>query len=64
VATPLDWAEVDSRGMRPDRFTIRDVPKRMAGQRDPWADMQRHARSLTRPAQRLSKLRERDAGTA
>jgi bifunctional non-homologous end joining protein LigD len=64
VATPLEWDEVDSRGMRPDRFTIRDVPKRLAGQHDPWADIQRHARSLSRPLQRLSKLRDSDAGTS
>lgn len=64
VATPLEWDEVDSRGMRPDRFTIRDVSKRMAGQSDPWADLQRYARSLTRPIQRLSKLRGDDSRTA
>ncbi|MGO9383272.1 MAG: non-homologous end-joining DNA ligase [Mycobacterium sp.] len=57
VATPLEWDELDVRDLRADRFTIRDLPKRLAGQRDPWADMYRHARSLTRPAQRLAKLR-------
>ncbi len=57
VATPLEWDELDARGLRADRFTIRDVPKRLAGQRDPWADLSRHARSLTGPAQRLAKLR-------
>jgi bifunctional non-homologous end joining protein LigD len=57
VATPLEWEELDTRGLRADRFSIRDVPKRLAGQRDPWADMYRHARSLTGPAQRLAKLR-------
>jgi bifunctional non-homologous end joining protein LigD len=56
VATPLEWVELDSRGMRPDRFTINDIPKRVAGQADPWAGMRRHARSLSRPRQRLSKL--------
>ncbi len=57
VATPLEWDELDSRGLRADRFTIRDVRKRLAGQPDPWADMYRHARSLTGPARRLAKLR-------
>jgi bifunctional non-homologous end joining protein LigD len=61
VATPLEWDELDSRGMRPDRFTLRDVPKRLARQPDPWADMNRHARSLTGPAQRLAKFH---AGTS
>jgi len=57
VATPLEWDELDTRGLRADRFTIRNLPKRLAGQRDPWAGMYRHARSLTGPAQRLAKLR-------
>jgi bifunctional non-homologous end joining protein LigD len=57
VATPLEWDELDTRGLRADRFTIRDVPKRLAGQRDPWADMSRHARSLSGPAERLAKCR-------
>jgi bifunctional non-homologous end joining protein LigD len=56
VATPLEWGELDRRGVRPDRFTIHDVPKRTAGQADPWADMRRHGRSLSRPMQRLTKL--------
>jgi bifunctional non-homologous end joining protein LigD len=60
VATPLEWDELDAlnkRSLRADRFTIRDVPKRIAGQGDPWAGMHRHARSLTGPAQRVAKLR-------
>jgi bifunctional non-homologous end joining protein LigD len=57
VATPLEWDELDTRGLRADRFTIRDVPKRLAGQRDPWADMSRHARSLSGAVERLAKRR-------
>jgi bifunctional non-homologous end joining protein LigD len=55
VATPLEWDELDTRGLRADQFTIGDVPKRLAGQCDPWADMSRHARSLSGPAERLAK---------
>jgi bifunctional non-homologous end joining protein LigD len=57
VATPLEWDELASRGMRADRFTLNDIPRRLAGQRDPWADMTRHARSLNEPIKRLAKLR-------
>ncbi|ORV82683.1 ATP-dependent DNA ligase [Mycobacterium interjectum] len=56
VATPLEWDEMDARGLRADRFTIGDIPKRLAGRPDPWAGMFRHARSLTGPARRLAKL--------
>ncbi len=61
VATPLEWDELDGRGMRPDRFTVRNVPNRLARQPDPWAGMNRHARSLTGPIRRLAKLH---AGTS
>lgn len=57
VATPLEWDELDTKGLRADRFTIRDLPKRLAGQPDPWANMSRHARSLVGPLRRLAKLR-------
>jgi bifunctional non-homologous end joining protein LigD len=60
VATPLEWDELDTlnkRSLTADRYTIRNLPKRLAGQRDPWAGMYRHARSLTGPARRLGKLR-------
>jgi bifunctional non-homologous end joining protein LigD len=57
VATPLEWDELDTRGLRADRFKIRDIPKRLAGQGDPWAGMYRHARSLAGPRERLARLR-------
>jgi len=57
VATPLEWDELDIPGLRPDGFTVRDVPRRVAVQGDPWADIDRHARSLSRPMQRLSRRR-------
>jgi bifunctional non-homologous end joining protein LigD len=43
--------------MRADRFTIREVPKRLTQQHDPWADMARHARSLDGPIKRVARLR-------
>jgi bifunctional non-homologous end joining protein LigD len=56
VATPLEWDELGRRGLRADTFTIRDVPKRVAERGDPWSDISRRGRSLTRAAQRLAKL--------
>ena len=56
VATPLEWDELKGRGLRSDLFGVRDVLKRVAEHGDPWADIRKHARSLTRPIQRLSKL--------
>lgn len=56
VATPLTWDELDDKGLRPDGFTINDVPERLDTRGDPWSGIARHARSLTRPIQRLAKL--------
>ncbi len=56
VATPLAWDELGRRGLRADLFTIRDVPKRVAERGDPWADLARRGRTLTRPAQRLAMI--------
>lgn len=56
VATPLEWDELGRRGLRADSFTMRDVPNRVAERGDPWSDIARRGRSLTRPAQRLAKI--------
>lgn len=61
VATPLEWDQLSSTGRRPDKFTIHDLPTRLAGRGDPWADIRKHGRSLSRPRQRLSKM-PRDHG--
>ncbi|GFG49036.1 ATP-dependent DNA ligase [Mycolicibacterium agri] len=57
VATPLEWDELDRRGLRADLFTMLDVPKRVAEHGDPWGDIGRRARALARPAQQLTKIR-------
>jgi bifunctional non-homologous end joining protein LigD len=52
VATPLDWSEVDDRRLTAQRYTIADIPKRLADG-DPWHGFGRAARSLTRARARL-----------
>jgi bifunctional non-homologous end joining protein LigD len=56
VATPIEWSELDGASMRPDLFTIRDVAKRVADHGDPWAEIRRHARSLSRPSDKLRRM--------
>ncbi len=36
VSTPLEWAELDDPAPRPDAFTIRDIPSRVARIGDPF----------------------------
>jgi bifunctional non-homologous end joining protein LigD len=46
VATPLDWDELSSTGMSPQRYTAANLFRRLARRADPWADIDRHARPL------------------
>jgi bifunctional non-homologous end joining protein LigD len=56
VATPLDWSELDDRGLRGDRFTVRTVPRRLEQDGDPWRASSRRGRSLTGPQRRLNDM--------
>jgi bifunctional non-homologous end joining protein LigD len=53
VATPLDWSEVEDRSLRPSSFTIASALERTG---DPWKDLRRHGRSLSRARRRLDTL--------
>lgn len=47
VAVPLHWDELSDEGLRPDRWTVKNIGERLeAG--DPWEGMSRRARSLPR----------------
>lgn len=46
VATPLRWEELSDPELHPRRWTLRDLPARVAELGDPWSDMRRDARNL------------------
>ena len=46
VATPLRWAELEDAATRPDRWTLRTLPERLARDGDPWRDIREAARPL------------------
>jgi bifunctional non-homologous end joining protein LigD len=56
VATPLEWAELSDSRLRPDRFTTRNVFRRLAARGDPWARISRRAKELKQPRRRLDDL--------
>lgn len=56
VATPLRWQELSDSSLRPDKFTLRNIDRRLTRVGDPWAEIARHARSLDRPRKRLNEL--------
>ena len=54
VSTPFSWDELDD--VHPDRFTLANVPARVAAQGDPWANASAAPQSL----EPLLALHERD----
>jgi bifunctional non-homologous end joining protein LigD len=54
VATPIDWSDVRDPALTPTRHTMRDVPARIAKDRDPWDGMRRAVRSLAKPAKAVA----------
>ncbi len=46
VSAPIHWDELDDPDLAPDRWTVRNVIARVAGQGDPWAGMQTDAQVL------------------
>ena len=56
VATPLRWRELSDSSLRPDKFTLRNIDRRLARVGDPWEDIARHARALGPARRRLDEL--------
>jgi bifunctional non-homologous end joining protein LigD len=48
VATPLEWDEVQDGSLTADRWTVRNVFRRLAQRADPWEGIERDARPLPR----------------
>ncbi|MGG7575948.1 hypothetical protein [Streptomyces sirii] len=48
VATPLEWDELDDRGIGPRHWTLRTLPDRLSTYGDPWTGLSRCRRSLGR----------------
>jgi bifunctional non-homologous end joining protein LigD len=46
VATPLEWDEVKDAGLTADRWTVRNLFRRLGRRDDPWSDVDRDARPL------------------
>jgi bifunctional non-homologous end joining protein LigD len=46
VAMPIRWEELEDEALRPDGFTLRDVPARLEREGDAWKDIARSARGL------------------
>lgn len=51
VACPIAWSEL-TEDLRPDQFTLQNVPQRLATTKDPWRDFGKHRPKLTNSQQR------------
>jgi bifunctional non-homologous end joining protein LigD len=56
VATPLRWQELSKPTTRPDRWTLRTLPRRIERDGDPWSAIRSSARTLGAPRRRLREL--------
>ena len=56
VATPIDWEELSDSKLRPDRWTVKNVIRRLSAKGDPWEDIDEAPQSL----EPLLVLHERD----
>jgi bifunctional non-homologous end joining protein LigD len=56
IATPLRWRELSDSRLRPDKFSVRNVHRRLTRIGDPWSAIGRHARGLEAPRRRLDRL--------
>jgi bifunctional non-homologous end joining protein LigD len=61
VATPLDWDELTGRRLAPDRYTVRNLFRRLGAKADPWSPMVGQTRSLDGARRRLEELISRVA---
>jgi bifunctional non-homologous end joining protein LigD len=56
VSVPLDWSELEKKGLRSNSFTIRNLFERLERMPDPWADFWKSGVTLTAARRRLSTL--------
>jgi bifunctional non-homologous end joining protein LigD len=56
VATPIWWDELSDSKLRANRWTVKNVLRRLAAKDDPWADIDSFARGLSRAGKRLERL--------
>jgi bifunctional non-homologous end joining protein LigD len=60
VATPIAWEELSDSKLRPDRWNVRSVLRRLREKGDPWADISKATRGISEPRKKLEKLTRPD----
>jgi len=56
VATPIEWDELSDSKLRPDRWNVTNVLRRLSSKGDPWADIASYARGVSRARGRIASM--------
>ena len=56
VATPITWDELSDSKLRPDRWNVKNVFRRLRAKGDPWADIGSYARGISRARRRVESM--------
>jgi bifunctional non-homologous end joining protein LigD len=56
VATPIDWDELNRKGLHARSYNIRNIFKRLGQKRDPWADIDKAAANIADARAMLDRL--------
>lgn len=56
VATPVRWEEIGDGDFHPQKYTLKNILRRLGQTGDAWAEISRHAHSLLEPRRRLDVL--------
>jgi bifunctional non-homologous end joining protein LigD len=56
VATPIEWDELSDSKLRPDRWTLKTVLRRLRAKGDPWADIDAAAGATGAAGKKLAQL--------
>jgi len=56
AATPLEWDELARRNIGPQHYALRNMQRRLGQRGDPWADIQRHKKSVEAARRALERL--------
>lgn len=59
VATPVTWKELLSSGMKSQKYTIKNIEKRIKKVGDVWKGMEKHAVSLAHARKILDEIKEK-----
>jgi bifunctional non-homologous end joining protein LigD len=62
VATPIEWDELSDSKLRPDRWTLKTVMRRLRAKGDPWADIASAAAGMPAARKRLEEVASAESG--